>query len=255
VTGSNKYFSLTEAEALQHSIGEDDLISISPPGARHLRDLNFTEAIWKQLLKEGARCLLFYPGDNPCDAARRYIEAGEKAGVAKAYKCRVRRPWWRVPLVDAPDLLLTYMNHDRPRLVSNAARSHILNSVYGVRLAPGRRQIGRDLLPMACLNSVTLLGSEIVGRAYGGGLLKMEPREADKLPIPSFDRISEVEASLRNIKPQLARSLRSGKVDDAVEAVDQVILANVPKNDLKALRLGREMLFQRRRARGKSGEN
>ena len=38
---------------------------------------------------------------------------------------------------------------------------------------------------MAMLNSVTLLGAELIDRAYGGGMLKLEPREAARLPLPS----------------------------------------------------------------------
>lgn len=255
VTGNNKFFSMTRAEAAKLGLGEGDLVRISPPGARHLRGLTFTDSVWKQLASEGARCLLFSPGDAPSEAAQRYIAAGAEAGVSEAYKCRVRSPWWRVPLVEAPDLFLTYMNHDRPRLVANAARAHILNSVYGVRLADGRREVGRDLLPIASLNSITLLGTEIVGRAYGGGLLKMEPREADNLPLPSLARIKAAEQQLRNARPQLASALRRGDVASAVETVDRIILADVPEDDLKVLRLAREMLFQRRRARGKGVES
>jgi adenine-specific DNA methylase len=260
VTGNNQFFALTTTEAREHGFCDNDVIRVSPPGTRHLRGLVFSETAWKQLAKDGARCLLLYPRKEPSDAAMRYISYGEKSGIPEAYKCRVRKPWWRVPLVESPDLFLTYMNHDRPRLVSNSARAQILNSLYGVQLVAGRKQLGREILPIASLNSVTLLGSEIVGRAYGGGLLKMEPREADKLPVPSLAHIKQVEQALKNLKPQLAQSLRSGELKSAIEAVDRILFVDVSKNDLKALRLAREMLFERRRARGsrprgKSGEN
>ena len=175
--------------------------------------------------------------------------------MCDAYKCRVRKPWWRVPLVEPPDLFLTYMNHDRPRLVNNSAHVQILNSIYGVGLGRGRKRLGREVLPLACLNSVTLLGSEIVGRAYGGGLLKMEPREADGLPVPSLAQLKLAEGALKDLKPQLAQALRGGNLADAVEAVDKIVLGDVEDSKMKALRLAREMLFQRRRARARSGKN
>ena len=255
VTGNNKYFTLTADDVRKHGLTQADVTAISPPGSRHMRGLTLTEAAWKKLLRDGSRTLLFYPGEKPSAAALRYIRTGEKANVSDAYKCRVRSPWWRVPLVEQPDLFLTYMNHDRPRLVTNTAKAQILNSIYGVRLMDGRRSIGRDLLPVASLNSVTLLGAEIVGRAYGGGLLKMEPREADLLPVPSLDHIKSVETELRAIKPQLAKHLRHGDVEAAVQSVDAILLAEVANSDLKALRAARDVLFQRRRARGKNGED
>ena len=103
---------------------------------------------------------------------RPYIVEGEAAGVHKAYKCRVRSPWWKVPRVAVPDAFLTYMNHDTPQIVTNRAGVAYLNSIHGVTFAGAHRQLAMDLLPMAALNTVTLLGSELVGRSYGGGILK-----------------------------------------------------------------------------------
>lgn len=250
VTGRNDFFALSLTEAERLGLAETDTLRISPPGSRHLRGPAFTGTLWAEQARRGARCLLLYPQDAPSPAARRYIEEGEKAGVAAAYKCRVRRPWWRVPLVPVPDLFLTYMNHDRPRLVANGARAQFLNSLYGVTLREGRKSLGRALLPLACLNSLTLLGSEIVGRAYGGGLLKMEPREADRLPLPSLALLKGRRAVLQALKPRLAALLQAGNLAAAVEAVDAVVLDDVPARDLEALRLARAALFRRRRARG-----
>lgn len=167
---------------------------MSPPGSRHLRGLAFTVAAHQQLARTGSSTLLFRPVGQPSPAARRYIRVGEQLGVHTAYKCRVRSPWWRVPLVPPADVLLTYMNADSPRLCANHARTHHLNSVHGVYLRPELRRLGIDLLPLGALTSMTLLGAETVGRAYGGGMLKLErprprwPRSARRLRLGWPDR-------------------------------------------------------------------
>lgn len=255
VTGNNDFFALTLAEANRLGLSKNELVRISPPGARHLRGLTFTEAAWNEIAREGGRCYLFYPqGQKLSHTASKYIEAGEKAGVHKAYKCKVRKPWWQVPLVGKPDLLFTYMNHDRPRLITNEAGAYILNSLYGVTLKPGLRDLGRACLPIACLNTVTLLGSEVVGRAYGGGLLKHEPKEADLLPVPSLAVLKAARSELRLIQPQLSVALRQGNLLSAVELVDAIILEKhlqLEAGQLAQLRQAREALFQRRVTRGK----
>ena len=59
VTGNNQFFALTAAEACNAGLSEKDLVKISPPGARHLRGLNFSEKAWKCLRDEGKKCYLF----------------------------------------------------------------------------------------------------------------------------------------------------------------------------------------------------
>ena len=186
VTGNNRYFTLDTATIKALKLPARELVAISPPSSRHLRGLAFSAEDWAEMSSQGARTHLFYPAaDKPSAAARRYIAQGEREGVHEAYKCRVRNPWWRVPLLPAADLFLTYMNHDTPRLVANLAGVRHLNSVHGVALKKPLRRLGMGTLPLGMLNSLTLLGAELVGRSYGGGILKLEPREADKLPLPS----------------------------------------------------------------------
>jgi adenine-specific DNA-methyltransferase len=254
VTGNNGYFTLTAAEAALCRLRRDELQPISPPGARHLRGLTFTQSAWESLRDAGKRCWLFSPAPRPSVPATRYIDAGEKAGVSSAYKCRVRTPWWQVPLVDVPDILFTYMNQDSARLVSNEAGVHALNSIYGIRLNQASRTLGRALLPLASLNSLTMLGAEIVGRAYGGGLLKHEPREADVLPVPSFALVSTIAEKLRAIAPQVSIALRNPDQSKAIDLVDQVILREqfgMSAADLEIVRTARKHLFDRRMARAK----
>jgi adenine-specific DNA-methyltransferase len=249
VTGNNKYFALSREDIQVNGLCASDVIEISQPGSRHLRGLKITKAAWKSEAEAGSRAYLFYPAQEVSPAARRYIDAGIEGGIDQAYKCKVRSPWWRVPLVETPDLLLTYMNHDRPKLVTNEAGLRILNSVYGVLLKADRRPVGRELLPVACLNSITLLGAEIVGRAYGGGLLKLEPREADSLPVPSLDLVRSKAEGLRSILPQLGAALRRGDVALATTVVDQVLLSDISPKSLAQLRTARDILFERRKAR------
>lgn len=254
VTGNNRWFALTGPEVAALGLPQAELRRISPPGSRHLRGLTFSSHAWTELRDEGHRAYLFYPGDTPSPAACRRIEHGERQDIHQAYKCRVRDPWWRVPLVAVPDLLLTYMNHDTPRLTENSAHVRHLNSVHGVTLNESHRHLGRDLLPLAALNSVTLLGAEMVGRAYGGGMLKVEPREADQLPLPAPSLIQAAADQLRALSPQLAQALRNDELLDAVRRVDRLLLRRggvATRSDLEALRAGRQALFHRRVRRGK----
>lgn len=251
VTGNNDFFTLTSAEVEARRLTHDDVLPLSPPGSRHLRRvLNLSDL--EPLTRDGLATWLFRPTGQPSRAGRAYVREGEKRGVHDAYKCRVRSPWWRIPYQPPSDLLLTYMNADTPRLIGNRAAAHHLNSVHGVYFARGRQRIGKDLLPLAALNSVTLLGAELVGRSYGGGVLKIEPREADAWPVPSLQHVSECAHDLRRIRRRVRDLLASGRLLDAVEQVDSVLLPDLEEATLTTLRTGRRALHDRRMSRSRS---
>lgn len=253
VTGNNTYFTMSPQRARDLGLGRSELLRISPPGSAHLRGLAMTRQKLDALGQAGRATWMFYPTDHPSPAAAEYIKDGLRTGVNEAYKCRVRQTWYKVPLLPAADLLLTCMNADTPRLVTNSAQARHLNSVHGVRLNTEVRDIGNELLSLASLNSATLLSAELVGRAYGGGVLKIEPREADVWAMPSLTTVREHAALLREAKPPVSKLLESGDLAGAVDIIDTIVLADLGKPSREALREARALLSGRRTSRSGNG--
>jgi adenine-specific DNA-methyltransferase len=159
----------------------------------------------------------------------RYLEYGEALGVPGAYKCQVRKPWWRPSFVPPPDLFFTYMSHYYLRLINNSAKVGFLNSMHGIRLRKGTPRYAKPALPLLTLNSVTMLGAEVYGRSYGGGVLKMEPREAASLPVPTAQALEAAWKRLRGERASLDRKLHKGHWEAVNKRVDEILLRDVLK--------------------------
>lgn len=253
VTGANKFFTLPPHRVRELGIPQRDLLRVSPPGSSHLRGLALTDSAMTRLGQQGQATWLLYPSERPAPETLAYIESGHATGVDTAYKCRVRKPWWRVPLLAPADLLLTYMNADTARLTTNQAGVRHLNSVHGVYLKPEVRDLVRDVLPVASLNSMTLLSAELVGRSYGGGVLKIEPREADRWWMPSAATMTRHRNALLQAKPRVQRLLQAKNLLGAVALVDEIVLRDLSDAQLRTLREDHAAFMQRRVTRGKSG--
>ena len=175
-----------------------------------------------------------------------HLARGEAAGFHERYKCRIRDPWWGLPIPAGgpPDLLLTYCSNEYPRLAENAAKVLNTNTIHGVRLLGcGDPKI----LAAGFYNSLTLLSAELVGRSYGGGVLKLEPSEAEALLLPPM--LPE----LGDLLPAVDRAVRARDLDTALDLVDPVVLRplGLRATDIEKLRDGRKRLRGRRRRRGR----
>jgi adenine-specific DNA-methyltransferase len=213
VTGANAYFILSQAEAAKARIPEMYLT----PVVERPRDVPGLSVDPGEL----SRLVLIPPGKAPTDpAVARYLRAGKATGIPNGYKCRVRKHWYSVPLPKKrPHAFLPYMTGDVPRVIVNVHGSWSTNLLHGVTV----REDAPDVraLSAAMLSSATLLSAEVEGRPYGGGVLKLETREAERLLVP---RLSDpVAAILARLHPELDALVRKHRLDVASRIVDAVL--------------------------------
>ena len=125
------------------------------------------------------------------DTERREVEAFlksvEAAGVADGYVARNRRAWWSVGLREPAPLLATYMARRPPAFVRNVAGARHINIAHGIYPREPLPDRALDRLAEALRSTVTLE----LGRTYAGGLVKFEPREMERIPVPSPELLLE----------------------------------------------------------------
>lgn len=127
-----------------------------------------------------------------------YIAHGVQVGVSSRYKCRIRDPWFLVPGVKVPDVVVSVFS-ERPTLMINDARCFASNSLLcGYSLGPTSQQ-----LATAWYSSLTLLQCELEIHALGGGVMVLIPGEAGRIRLPKQvqaeeDHLGKIDAILRS---------------------------------------------------------
>jgi adenine-specific DNA methylase len=246
VTGANDFFLLSEPDVQTLGLSEQDLIPTIARGTQlRTHILNLKE--WRGRRDAGELVRMFRPTE-AVGAAKSYIHLGEEREIHTSYKCRIRNPWWRLKIPKVPDLLLSYMSNRAPRLVANEAGVQTTNLLHHVRLHERTDSANRArLLSLSWPNSATLLSAEMVGRSYGGGVLKLETKEAERVLVPRLT--SKAEDGLLAIAAEVDRALDRGDFGAAADLVDPVLFGHLGTAALSALRAGWMSLGARRKSK------
>jgi hypothetical protein len=174
---------------------------------------------------------------------RRYLAGGRREGIADRYKCRTREPWYAVPHVYVGDAFLTYMSGDEPRLVVNDAGVVAPNTLHVIKMRKPTPIDSWDLAA-AWQSSLTKLSCELCGHSLGGGMLKLEPSEAQNVLIP-VNRFGQ--STVRRLDLAGRNSLWKQVVAD-VDARTASVL-DLSMRDMKILKDATELLKNRRTRR------
>lgn len=209
VAGDKTFFHPSPATVEQFAI-PDSSLRPTLASARLLRG----QGLWTSRLPADRTHRLFLPDERALSAGdQQYIGTGDAAGVSSAYKCRVRKPWFIVPGVRTPDIVLTVFS-ERPTLLVNDGNTVASNSL----LCGYSRGATAGELASAWYSSLTLLQCELEVHALGGGVMVMVPQEAGNVRLPARvaadgDHLAAVDTCLR-----------AGRTDDAYRAGDTRIL-------------------------------
>lgn len=214
VTGNNDFFVLTQEQVDAHRLA--DFVIPMVGRSSQLSGAVIRSAEFRELAAAGKPVYLLHLAQRLLSeftaGLRRLIAAGEDRGVHLGYKCSIREPWYKVPSVWGPDCFFFRQIYDFPRIVVNKAGATSTDTIHRFRCAAPAAKVAANLY-----THLTAASAEIEGRSYGGGVLELEPTEAERLLAPRL---------LNGAMPieEADKLVRAGRLAEVLEHNDRVVL-------------------------------
>ncbi|HNG04640.1 MAG TPA: Eco57I restriction-modification methylase domain-containing protein [Nitrospira sp.] len=245
VTGKNKFFVLRNSELLSLGLRRSAVPLVSR--SAHLRGAVLDRTEWEELSQADERVHLLNISANNSMLSKdeaKYVAWGEGEEFHRGYKCSIRSPWYKVPSAWVPDAFLFRQIYDFPRIVRNDCGATATDTIHRLTV----NGCDRSELIASTYTYLTAASAEIEGRSYGGGVLELEPTEAERLLVPH-----ELNHALPLEEADIF--IRSKGMDGLLEENARRVLVGgmgLSKGDVTMLKAIWDKMRQRRFARGKS---
>lgn len=220
VTGANRFFVINDALREKYCIPRKVLLPIVGRTAQ-ITSLRFGLREHAVAAKDNQRVWLLSPGTigTRSDPVRRYLETMPDKIRSETLWFRKRENWFQPEPIYA-DALFTYMNHHGPKIAIVSEKITATNTFHLLTLK-SRHRYDKRKLALGILTSLSQASAEIEGRAYGGGLLKIEPAGLKRILLPKHDPTPEI---LDAAFVQADAYLRAGDPDSARQIADRTLL-------------------------------
>lgn len=222
VTGANQFFVLSSQDKEKHGLREADTVRVLGK-FKAVKGLCFTVCDHDNYMETGARGHLVHSEKLPRNgsALRRYLDSFSEAERKNIGTFKKRAIWHAPNDENIPDAFLPVMNHHGPRLVLNHAQINCTNTLHRAFFRNPTEVQQQKLIAISLLTSFSQLSAEFVGRRYGSGVLKHEPREIEKISILLPELNSD---DVNEHFDLIDKLLRDEQVEAAMKKADELIL-------------------------------
>jgi adenine-specific DNA-methyltransferase len=228
-TGSNSFFHITPSTAARFVIRSQNLTSCVGR-ALDVEGVVFRKTDFAKLVADDRRTYLFDMQSEPNEAEGKYIAQGESNGLDKRYLCAARNgKWYRMEQRPPSAIWATVFGRKGLRFVHNPDRIANLTTFHCIYPVEDSPVFAAALT--ACLNSSYVQDlARRQHRVYGGGLLKVEPKDLLDVEVPDLRRVKpETLQTLASILERLDLALRNDSELPARTKTEQALDSLVDK--------------------------
>ncbi len=185
-TGCNEFFFLNSAQIAAHNLPHTAFVRAVGRG-RDISSEVLTQEHVDKLDAAGHPTFLLSLNALPpkmfTGAIQKYLEYGRNLGLPERSLIKQRSTWYHMEQRKTPSWLFAYLGRRNCRFVLNNTGIVPLTGFLCVyEKVPGK--FSREKLSEVLNHPATIANLPLVAKSYGGGALKVEPRQLERLPIP-----------------------------------------------------------------------
>ncbi|HOS79458.1 MAG TPA: N-6 DNA methylase [Anaerolineae bacterium] len=185
-TGANDFFFMTTEQAVRLGIPDEYFVK-AIGRTRDITGDEITNETVEMLDRRGRPTLLLSLNDANLESfpesIKQYLLEGERQGLPKRPLISQRKPWYKMEVRVPPPFLFTYLGRRNSRFIRNTASVVPLTGFLCVYPKNNDEKYTAQIWEILS-HSDTIANLLKVGKSYGNGAIKVEPRLLERLPIP-----------------------------------------------------------------------
>lgn len=184
-TGANDFFFLTREQVESLNIPKK-YVKLAVGRTKDVTSDIANEHTIIELNKKNRPTLLLSINENKDSLPQsviKYIDKGEQAGLSIRPLIKQRSPWFKMEQREVPPILFTYLGRRNSRFIKNNAGVIPLTGFLCVYPYTKNEEYVKELW-LVLNNPETISNLRFVGKSYGAGAIKVEPRGLESLPLP-----------------------------------------------------------------------